>query len=219
MLVASPELAKLVEDAEDEWGHDSPLNQISKLHLTTKICKTTEQLTWVMKCIIDSVRSRVYSAGVLKYSAMKGDANNKGFIEIFCKRLEMKTYLLSVWLDSNKFDSLVKSKLREVFENHSSFRKHVKHSDPGTQDLSWQTSWPPSAMQAARFLEDAIYNKEFDATYKYALRSKRTPAEVMEMERFKEVLNQIDESLEAEKAQAGASEEEPAQHVESNDES
>ena len=208
MFMSNPEHAKLVEDAEDEWGHNSPLNQISKMHLITKGCKTAEQLAWVLQCIVDSVRAGVYSAGMLNFNALKGDGNNKGFIDIFCKRLEMKTYLLSIWQDKRAFDPLVKAKLREVFMNHTSFREHVAFLERDQQDLSWQTSWSPSAMQTARFLEDAIYNKEFDATYKYALRSKRTLSEIIEMERFQEVIGQIDESFEAEKAHAGASSEE-----------
>ena len=70
-IFVHPELAKLVDECEEEWGMHSPINQMSKLRLVTKQCKSLALLVWVMTTIIDSVRSGDYQASSVNYNNMK----------------------------------------------------------------------------------------------------------------------------------------------------
>ena len=150
-----------VEMAEEEWGLASPLNQIAKLHLLTRMTKTPAQLTWTLRSIIDGVRAGLYTHGSFSFTAMKGDGNNKGVIEVMCKKLDMKNHLLTEFLDSKGLGSAVRSKIREAFADHDSYRKHAGFpTDDQPADLSWQTSWPTPAMQVARLVEEAVYGQE-----------------------------------------------------------
>ena len=114
-------------------------------------------------------------------------------------KYDLRKYLVSEFLDSRKFCSAAKEKMRQVFANHQTYRQHFGFpSSTGKLDISWQDTWAPSTMQVSKFIEDMIFGKEYDAALRGALRSKTECAEILDLEKFSEVVSQIDEDLEAE---------------------
>ena len=105
-------------------------------------------------------------------------------------RFDMRKVLLNEFLDNRDFSTEVKTALRGIFNDHTSYRAGQHQSDRG--------SWPPSALQTFRFFEESLYTKDRDSCYRAALRSKKSASEVLEMERFEEAIQQIDDALESE---------------------
>ena len=71
-ILSDPEVAAMVEAAEEERGQHSPMNQVGKLHLVAKLAKGTENLRWALSSIFDSVRAKVHSAGSFGVRLLKG---------------------------------------------------------------------------------------------------------------------------------------------------
>ena len=103
-----------------------------------------------------------------------GDTNNRGLIDLTNFNFDLKQHLLGDYLDKLAFPSDVRQKLREVFENHESYRKFVAPFD-AVADLSFSCSWNKSATSCLRMFEALIYSSEMDGTKKTALKNRKTP--------------------------------------------
>ena len=73
---------------------------------------------------------------------MKVDGCNKGLIEVFGMRFDMTKVLINGILDNRDFSAEVKTALRGIFNNHTSYR--VGQHQPG------RGAWPPSALHNFR---------------------------------------------------------------------
>ena len=209
------ELATLLEECEERWGPDSPFNQISKL--TEIITKCKEHSVWAIRCIMDGVTSRQYSASIFNSADLKGDRMRKGWLDVFLAKRELKEYFLNTWLPEKSFPGPVVQMLRQVYENHKSFRKWVPITDSISNSRSWTMTWSPAASQAARFIEDVVYLKVHDGALRYALKSSKKPEEWLDHTKFDDILKQIDEDLAIEKKAAKSKEKEEDQDMEEVD--
>ena len=75
-----------------------------------------------MTTIIDYVRSGDFQASSFNYNNMNGDGCNKGLIEVFGMRFDMRKVLLNEFLDNRDFSTEVKTALRCIFNNNTSYR-------------------------------------------------------------------------------------------------
>jgi len=164
ILLSDRITAKLIENADEEWGLSSPLNAIAKLHVIAKNGKADPQ--WVIMCIIDGVKSGLHSAGAFGHRALKGEGINKGFVDLFLLKSKLRKYLLQDFLNARALPSAIKEKLRQVYADHDSFRKECPYKSEGRQ---WQVGWDDSAIYAATFIEDAIYGKDWPSPCEFAL--------------------------------------------------
>lgn len=215
-LLSCRELVHLIETSEDMYGQGSPYNSVAKLHLFAQKTKSTASCAWVFASINDACASGMYPPNTFTVRSLKGEASNKGFIDVMLFKGDIRVYMLSEYLDKRAFASAAKEKIRAVFSNHATYRAHVGFPEQTMlQELTWQNNWPPSTMQAFKLIEDLVFGREYDAVLRGALRRGKSASEVLEMERVCDLVSQIDEDLAAERQQAPA----PAQPTEDSDNS
>lgn len=83
-------------------------------------------------------------------------AGRKGFVELQLLKFRMHTYLLHDFLDSHEVGSATKQKLREVFENHATYRKFSGFPNDTHHDLTWQAGWTAASLHVCRLIEDPL---------------------------------------------------------------
>lgn len=112
---------------------------------------------WVIASIIDGVKSGLHSAGAFGHRALKGEGNNKGFVDLFLLKAKLLRHLLHDFLNERQIPSAIKEKLRDIYGNHESFRKECPYKSESRQ---WQEGWDDSSMQAASLIEETVYGKD-----------------------------------------------------------
>ena len=160
-LLADKTTAKLIEDADGEWGLSSPLNAIAKLHVIAKQCKSEPE--WVVMSIIDAVKSGLHPTSVFGHRALKGEGHNKGFVELFLFKSKLRKYLLGDFLHERVFPVPIKDKLKHVYENHVSFRCECPFN---TETRQWQIGWESSGVHMATLIEETVFGKDADASFR-----------------------------------------------------
>jgi hypothetical protein len=206
-----------MDDMEEEFGMQSPLNHVAKLALLVKYAGPTvkhrDALLWVLSSMKDAVQCGLIPANAITYRSLKGEGSNPGLPSLWLFKYEMLEHL-KMQMQSKVFPATVKTKMMEVYNSHADFRAHVPlPSASGNADLSWQSSWPTSSMQMGRLLEEVAYGKEYDPTMKFAVKNKKSVEEVLEMAAFSEIITSIDECLEAENEAGKADDEKDVEPV------
>ena len=195
---------------------DNPLNSMTKLHVMSKVSGSTDKwkTTWVLHSLLDAVRSGLLLPGAITSRVLKGESGSAGLVQLWLLKHNLLEHLLTHVLGSKPFDPIVKKKMGEVYSCHETLRAHIgfPESNSGQLDLSWQASWDPSAMALGRLIENAVYEKEFDPTLKYALKTKKDLGDILDTEKFAAALTRIDELLQAElEAQASTTAQQSAE--------
>lgn len=83
----------------------------------------------------------------------QGCAGGKGIIDLLLLKLRMRDYLCGEFLDDRAIRPDAKSKVREVFLNHYSYRLFSGFPHDPHHDLTWQAGWAPSALMVCRLIE------------------------------------------------------------------
>ncbi len=140
-----------------------------------------------------------------------GTTGNKGTIDLYCMKNDLRIYLLNVWLGSLALPHDAKIKFQQVFQNHASYRKALEpypdqKAEPNytAPDTSWQAGWESSARLTLAFLEEAIFSSELDGNIKVGIKNRKVPEEIMQYQGFQDKVNPILDALTAEKAKAAA---------------
>ena len=178
-MFAVPAHCRILEEAEEEWGMNNPFNSIAKLHIIWKACRGhPDDMSWVLKMMVFSVRAGLHHVATFTCRTLKGENNHPGHVQLFLLKKEMRIHLLTKTLTTVRFAPEVFAQMMEVYGN---LDRYVKHLGPigcmRDRDLSWQSSWPPSALQFSRLVEDIVYGKEYDATLRFGLRGRKTVEE------------------------------------------
>ena len=107
----------------------------------------------------------------------------------------MNEYLLGPWLDGKHFPAYVKSKVRETFKNHESYRKYNPISGAG--DTTWLFQWPKAGRDLVAFLEATIYasGPSEDALLRTAVRNGKTAQETLAWNPWAETIADISAEL------------------------
>ena len=117
---------------------------------------------------------------------------------MFQGKNDMRKHLLNEYMPSKAWDKAVQSKLKEVFASHAEYRKLVPFASKFADSPDCKTAcmtWPPSAVKFAKFIETIAFGKDMDSTVRYGLRTRKSPQEMMDFERFTEVTTQIEDDL------------------------
>ena len=101
-------------------------------------------------------------------------------------------------LDSLNLNPQCKSKIRDCLSSFETVRKDLTPHNSGKVDLSWQATWPQSAMLTATFLEDMIYTTTFDGRYRDALKTHVEIADMLDYVSVSDRIREIREALAAE---------------------
>ena len=197
-ILCNQEQVALIEASEDQYGTESPFNSVSKLHAIAKLTKNKKSTAWILASINDLCYSEVYLPANFTHRSLKGEGNNKGFVEVMLFKLELLNYILSNFIDIIK-SKPCREKMRDAFASHASYRAHVGFVSGGeTSDMSWQSMWKPSAQQTFRLIEDLVFRKEYDVQMRSCLRAKKSVVDTMDADFIKEVVEQIEESIDLE---------------------
>ena len=97
-------------------------------------------------------------------------------------RMQLRSYLLGAWLDGLDVPASIKSKCREVFASHATYRTSF---NPLVSDVVLDTTWlfslPKYGRDLLEFLEHILYvpNGSNDFTLRMAVKNNNTNEEVL----------------------------------------
>ena len=224
MLTHEP-LRRIVLNAEQDFLDSSPFAGVYKLQEMCRLCKdNVSKLEWLLGATYHRFR-----AGTLHDFSMRNlaTAGTKQHALVFLKQREMKLWLLGPFLDSRNLVSECKSKLREVFASRDSFTKLLRPVEEEEQeniDVSWQATWPKSALLTLELLETSAFSVDAtdEGTVRLGIKNGKSGQELLEeYSPFKEKIQEIDACLKEElkaindaaKSQAGDAEPDQAQNI------
>ena len=90
------------------------------------------------------------------------DGSNKGIIDLFVFKKDMKQHMLGPLLECNPFPTEAKEQLRRIFESHKVYRQQYRPWENEDVDLTFTGSWTPSVRKFADLVERVVYGKEMD---------------------------------------------------------
>lgn len=190
-LFTIPACKEVIMWAEAEFAHDSPFNGVARLVSIQNNCKTPGQMIFVMKCIQDRYRAKIW-VGPQHCSEdnLQGKGSSaKGWVHLFQYKQQLLTTLLGPKLDELPFAAEVKTRLRECFSSHSSYRNQLKPYGNNKVDLAWLAALNDPAQTYTTFIEDtgrALQRSEGGReciAHKTRPRETETPAESRERQR------------------------------------
>ena len=195
------------------WGKESPLNTVGKLSaIATKTKGQLEYARWIVACVKDRILSKQsslndgWSEELLTSSR---DKSNKGIIDLYMYKLDMKTYLLGGSLESHPFQSEAKVDLRKMFQSHENYRLLFKpvaltpleQDSPQGQgipavDLGFMGSWRKRTERVCELVEELCFMSKHDGLLKVAMKARKTPTEFFtsyesNKEKMDEVLKEV----------------------------
>ena len=151
------EVDMIVQRSETLRGPDSAWNSIWKLQEMIYRCGTPKKLTWCFGAVDDMVSAGKIADKDITTPALKTGGRSVTDVALAC--LTMKQFLLGKWLDSKDFPAYMKSKARDIFKDHVSYRTTYNPIDSNAAiDTTWTFSWPRFGRMLLDFLEGAIYN-------------------------------------------------------------
>ncbi len=71
------------------------------------------------------------------------------------------------------FDPSIVAKLKEIFANHTSFRRQVRPLAVSEAPTVWMLTWPPAAKMFVEFVSDCVFLCEAGYTWPFTLASRR----------------------------------------------
>ena len=107
------------------------------------------------------------------------DKSNKGIIDLYMYKYDMKTYLLGPLSEMHAFQSEAKDTLRAIFKDHHTYRQKMRpigcEHEP---DLSFMSAWRKSTEKLAYLIEALVFDSRDDGLLKVAMKSRKTPASI-----------------------------------------
>ena len=171
----------IIMDGECLSGPQSFWNQIFKTQEIIYRCQTKTKIFWVMCCVKDNLRSGKYNDADITINMLK--TGSKSLSDAWIMQLQMKDHLLGKWLDDKDFPGYMKSKAREVFASHESWRLmwHPMGDADVALDSTWLFSWPRFGKELLDFLESAIYlpTPLEEHSYRLAIKNQSTVEELL----------------------------------------
>ena len=126
---------------EDFYGHDNPLNSVTKLHALVTRCPRgrTPELDWTLSTLWDLLASKHYDPKTLSVSAIKGTNNgNRGIVSLLLLKRDLNIYFTDEVLTKKPFSLQAKLHFPKVFADVESYRTMLK-ARPGSPEpnLDW----------------------------------------------------------------------------------
>ncbi|CAJ1450695.1 unnamed protein product, partial [Effrenium voratum] len=181
-LLSHKESRAILLELEEEFGHRSPLNGVSRLAELAKVCRgsSAEQL-WVLSTVQDRLRSgQMQVSENLSAECLSGrSAGGKGLVQLYLYKRELQQDILQRLMAMHPLQPEVATKIKQIFSSHVSYREQCKPYS-GEADISYTVAWPRSGHLIASILEDTIYSKETDPLQKVALRARKSVREYWE---------------------------------------
>ena len=87
------------------------------------------------------------------------DTSNKGIIDLYMYKYDMKCYLLGPLLEMHAFQSDAKDTLRDLFRDHITYRQTMRPLAEAEPDLSFMASWRKSTERLASMVEHFVLTR------------------------------------------------------------
>ena len=195
-ILKDPKNLAILRSLSEKYGHNSPLNSITKLNtVLTKCEKQANMITWCLEMIRDVVDSGMVDVGEISNRALKdGAGGHKGLVDLFVIKKHLLSYLLRTDVDVRLRGSGSSKRRDEIVDMLSSHAKYRAKLNPiGTEpDLTFLAEYKDSEKMTIRSYENLIYGTEFDAQLRFCARTKKTPDEIVQVDLIKAELDRID---------------------------
>ena len=122
----------------------------------------------------------------------------KSLSDIALIQLQMRDYMLGLWLDGKNFSPAIKAKVREIFDTRGSYNSLWVHAP----DTTWLFSWPKYGEKLIQTLEAILYcpSPSEETMIRRAVKDSNTPQEIVSWRPFcislEEVMTEFSRSLE-----------------------
>ena len=141
--------------------------------------------------------------------ALQGYQGQKGLVDKFDFKFELKRTCLGTWLDVYVKDPAVAKTIREKLQDHKTYREEVcpyprvipdDGSDPMSVEpefrpnLSFKATWSTSENKAFGFIEQLIYTTKYDPFIRGALKNGRSVKEFFDTSQVKEAIEEIEKA-------------------------
>ena len=170
----------IIKGNESKFGQSSWVNHMYKLQEVVYRCQKESKIVWVMAALDDGVHSGRYENEDITMSALK--TGKQSITDVVLTGLALKNYLLGSWLDGRDFPAYIKSKAREIFNSHASWRALYQPSDQSlVLDTTWLFRWPKVGRDLLEFIEGTVFlpTASEEHLYRQAVKNSTTPAELM----------------------------------------
>ena len=175
---------------------DHPFKSMYALQALCDRGSTPTKINFGLEGLVDGYRMEYFNIGEFTVSKLKDP--KASYVCMLNLKVDARTYLLGDWLDGVNINPQCKSKIRECLSSFEAVRRDLTPHNWGKVDLSWQATWPQSAVLTATFLEDMIYTTTFDGRYRDVLKSHVEITDMLDYASVSERIREIREALAAE---------------------
>lgn len=123
---------------------------------------------------------------------------------------KMLKYCMGALADKLELPGDMRDQMHCVLQSHSKYRECLHPREDGAKppDLTWRAGWPRSAIMFLTFVETLVYGEDFDTVLRIAVRSSKSPADVMEYDtissKWADILETHKKQMEGSSAAAAA---------------
>ncbi len=203
-VLTIPEVMQIITASDADKGHKSPWNSITRIHRMLTKARTQSNIIWAFQCINDGSLSGELDDADLAVSKLVGDGcpANRGLLDLIAFKREMRNYFFGSYMDKFPFPEDAKRGIRNVLANHANWRSQLKPFEGKKEttklDLTWQSTWPKSAIMLLNLIEGIVYKTTFDCSLRTAVRAQKSCEECLEYQAFAEKVSDMEEQLESE---------------------
>ena len=202
-----PVVQRLILDAEEKWGKQTPWDSVYKLEtLVSKCGKPSgradtagplDRMAWVIRCVHDFLDSEQLQRTALSVRNLSGKGlfGHKGTADLLVYKYGLGVYIKD-YLEGSVLDATQKAEIRKVFRDHETYR--AAFGSPGhmaEHDLSWMGALCKPARTACSVLKQLVYTTEYDAKIKRMMTSGALVADWLDHEELQELVGPLKTEL------------------------
>ena len=175
---------------------DHPIKSMYTLLAICDRASTSTKINFGLEGLVDGYRMDYFNIGEFTQARLKD--NRQSMVSVLNLKFDARTFLLGDWLDGMNLNPQCKAKIRDCLCSFEAVRRDLTPYNDGKVDLSFQATWPQSAVLTATFLEDMIYTTTFDGRYRDVIKSCVEIRDMLDYPSVSERISEIREALAAE---------------------
>ena len=143
-------IAAVLLKSEVEFGVTTPFDAVTKLHaMVTKSGKSEPRVLWIVECLYDArkVAGRGLQLSLRQLTGSGPGNNGKGLIDVYNFKYDLREHLKTYLADRPSWPANVREGFAKALSSPGTFRQ-MCGTPAAPADLTWRSSWPPSAENA-----------------------------------------------------------------------
>ena len=164
---AEPRLLHLVQEAELEYGTDSPFQSVAQMYLITVSVKKADskQLLWLFNGVLHGKREGyVLNEDISKNRLSSKSSGQISPIDLLAFKQGLLEEMLNEQLKSVDFTNADAAKVQSIYSGHESLR------GAGRDGAAWKAGLPEHQQKFLTILQDAVYNKLHDSCLRQCIK-------------------------------------------------